>query len=79
MLADTALTAFQTTSGIAPDKLSLLVRTILLGLTLIWSGWCVAGLIHHIRHRSEVNEYDTTMYLVRICIQVVAVMVLVFI
>ena len=73
-----AVTAFLTAAGIAPDKLSLLIRSVLLVLTFIWAAWCVSGEIHAFRHHGV--EVDLMLQkTMRILLVVALVVVLVFI
>ena len=41
---------FEAAAGIAPDKLNLFIRTILLALTFVWAAWSIYGQIHYFRH-----------------------------
>lgn len=72
------LSAFQTAAGIAPDKMSLLIRTVLLSLTFIWAAWCIYGRITHFRfHDVEVLDVFQTIF--RVSVVVIFVLGLVFI
>ncbi len=72
------LTAFEAASGVSPEKLSLFIRTFLLGLTFLWSAWQMVGLIHHLKYK-EVQDFDLGWCLLRILFMVTIVMGLVFI
>ncbi len=51
-----AISAFQTSSGVAASDLSLVIRTFLLACAFAWGLWCVAGLIHQVRYHDV--EFD---------------------
>lgn len=73
-----ALAAFQTAAGVAPDKISFLVRSILLVMTFLWAAWCVHGEIHYFRIHGV--EPDLTVNkILRILILVALMVALVFI
>lgn len=72
------LAAFQTAAGIAPDKMNLFIRTVLLGIIFLWAAWCVYGEIHHFRHDGV--EIDIALRKIMRILFIVAIMVvLVFI
>ncbi len=77
-IGDSALTAFTTVAGIAPDKLSLLIRTLLLAFTFLWAAWCVYGEIHCFKHH-DVDAIDMIRKFTRILLITTLMVVLVFI
>ncbi len=78
LLGDSALSAFQMAAGIAPDKLSVLIRTILLSFVFLWAAWCVYGEINHFRHH-EIEIDLTIQKVMRILLIVTLMTALVFI
>ncbi len=73
-----SLSAFQTAAGIAPEKISLLLRTGLLVLVFLWAAWCIYGEIHQFKQH-EIEIYAVMRKLFRILTLVVLMMALVFI
>lgn len=78
LLGDGALSAFQAAAGIAPDKLSVLIRTVLLAFVFLWAAWCVYGEINYFRHH-EIEIDLTLLKLMRILFIVTLMIALVFI
>lgn len=77
-LGDSVLSAFQVAAGVSSDKLSLLIRTLLLVITFVWAGWCIYGEIHLFRHH-DMEIYDLFRKCLRILFILVLMMSLVFI
>lgn len=77
-LGDNALSAFQTAAGVAPDKISLLIRTLILVSTFIWAAWCVYGEIHHARN-SEIEVDRVINKIMRVLFIIALILALVFI
>lgn len=75
---NTMLSAFQTSAGVSPDKLSLLIRTLVLVITFIWAAWCVYGEIHHFNQHG-VDIESGIRKLSRILLIVMLMIMLVFI
>jgi integrating conjugative element protein (TIGR03758 family) len=72
------ISAFQSAAGVSPDKISVLIRTIIMTLTFVWAAWCVYGEIHHLRHGDVDIEHVITK-IMRILFVVTIVTILVFI
>lgn len=49
MTGDTAVSAFQASAGVAPDELSLVIRTVLFVSVCIWGGYLFFSILHHVR------------------------------
>lgn len=73
-----ALVAVQAASGIPPDELSLIIRTILLVLIFIWAGYFFNSLFHHFRHNG-LEELDVTTKIMRVTIVLVIAITLVYV
>jgi hypothetical protein len=71
-----ALAAVQAASGVSSDKVSLIIRTILLVAVFIWAGWIIYSKIHHLRHHG-LDELDTTRHFFSVLFVVMLVLVLV--
>jgi len=76
MLTDGALAAVRAVSGVSPDKMSLIVRTILLVLVFLWAGWIVHSKIHRFRHHGF-DELDATRHFFGVLFVVTLVLILV--
>lgn len=77
-LGDSTLSAFQTAAGVAPDKMSLFIRTILLVAVFIWAAWCVYGEINHFRHEGtdvEIGSRRVTRILFIVAIMIMLVFI----
>jgi integrating conjugative element protein (TIGR03758 family) len=78
MNLEDSLSAFQSAAGVSPDKISLLIRTVLLALSFVWAAWCIYGEIHHLRH--ENFDIDRSSHkILRILLIVSLMVILVFI
>ena len=78
MNIENALSAFQTTAGLSPNKISLLIRSVLLALTFVWAAWCVYGEIHHLQQGD--CEMDAMIHKIfRVLWMVTLTVILVFI
>jgi integrating conjugative element protein (TIGR03758 family) len=77
-LSSAALSALQTASGVAPDKVSLTIRAVLLVIIFIWAAWCVLGEVDHAYHHA-LDEYHVLRKTSRILFIVSVMVVLVFI
>lgn len=78
MLDTGALAALQAAAGVAPAKLSLVIRSILLALIFIWAVWFLYGEIHHFRHHAidvldALRKYFRVLFIVAIAIILVTV------
>jgi integrating conjugative element protein (TIGR03758 family) len=76
---DSALSALQVAAGVSPDKLSLVIRTILFVGILVWGAWCVYGQIHHYHHHQDADFLDTYRGAARIALVVILMSTLVYI
>lgn len=54
---DTALQAWEMAAGVTAASASLVIRTLLIVLVLIWAGWFIYLELHHFRHH-DVDLYD---------------------
>jgi integrating conjugative element protein (TIGR03758 family) len=75
-LSNNTLTAFQTASGIAPENMSIAIRTILLVICFLWSAWCLFGLYQHMREHGVVID-NLIWKIFRIAILIVLTMSLI--
>lgn len=78
LFSNGTLSAFQTAAGIAPDKMSMLIRTVLLSLTFLWAAWCIYGRVTHFRYH-DMEVFDVFQTIFRVGVIIVFVLGLVFI
>ncbi len=78
IMGSDALSAFQTSAGVATDKLSTFIRTVLVVLTFLWAAWCVLGEINHYRHH-EIEIDLAFRKIMRVLFVVTIMVILVFI
>jgi integrating conjugative element protein (TIGR03758 family) len=74
--ASSALVAIQAASGVSPDKVSLVIRTLLLVSVFLWAAWVVHSKIHHLRHHG-LDELDITRHFFSVLFVVMLVLILV--
>ncbi len=74
--AGNALAAVQAASGVSPDKVSLMIRTLLLVMVFIWAGWILYSKLHRLRHHG-LDELDTTRHFFSVLFVVMLALVLV--
>jgi|GEM_PF-2439284 len=77
-LGEAALTAFTASAGVSPDKMSLLIRTVLLALTFLWAAWCIYGEVQFFKHH-DTEIIDMVGKCSRILLIVSLVVTLIFI
>lgn len=72
-----ALTLFAEAAGIAPEYLSLIIRTVLLSSFFIWSAWCVMAIMSYYKHHRQdnlshlFNDYIQLFFLISIMVALV--------
>jgi len=73
-----AFSAFQTTAGVSPDKVSLYVRSILSAFFMVWAAWCIYGQIILVQNET-IDIQDLPMSILRILFLCSLIVVLVFV
>lgn len=73
-----ALAAVQAASGIAPDKLSLMIRTVVAVIAFIWGSCVLNSLLHHFRHNG-LEGLDANGKIIRVAIVLTMTLVLVYV
>lgn len=57
-LTSSALSAFQTASGMSSESISLFIRTFLLIIVFLWAAYVVYGMIHYFKyHDVEIDLF----------------------
>lgn len=75
---DGVINAFSVSTGVTPDHFSLVIRSILCALFLIWAGWNVYGQYQLVQTHA-LDIHDSPMAILRILFLCALMVILVFI
>jgi integrating conjugative element protein (TIGR03758 family) len=75
---DSAITGFASTAGVTAPHLSLLIRSILCGLFLLWAAWNIYGHMQLVQDQ-HLDLYDLPMSILRILLLCAWIILLIFV
>lgn len=78
MGANDAMRAFESASGASGDHMSLVIRSLLCAIFLLWSAWNIYGQFNLVQH-NELDIHDVPLVILRVLLLCTLMVVLVFI
>jgi Protein of unknown function (DUF3262) len=75
---DTALQAWEMAAGVTASQVSFTIRTLLIGMVMIWAAWFIYVELHYFRHH-DIDLYDVLRKNLRVLWVISITVVLIFV